>query len=332
MKLTFTLALMALSIVLSAQNNCSGFLLSAGTRLEYEMTSYPLSFEINPDWFGMNEKKKDKEAIRISEDIAAGKIAAKSVQPMYITVNEVKEEDGKNTVFSRFTMKDTDIGLKYRCDKDSVYTFYSNGVPYPVVYNKDTLGTSVFGVKAYPLNPKVGDYIPGAINDTYMLPKESISTVKSYFNIPRGNYSYHGFVTMKQKMTVSSTTTMIYFPGLITGKEDFTVSGKTYAAYKVTTPIWFKATSTVEKSEDPETYFNDRSLSDEIKNNQKGFEEKVAKKTKRKIDKLTGANEKGYIESIEENWYVPEFGGFVKTIHYDKDGIVQFITTLKSVK
>ena len=64
----------------------------------------------------------------------------------------------------------------------------------------------------------------------------------------------------------------------------------------------------------------------------KHYATQINKKTKRKIDKSTGANDKGYIESIEENWYVPEFGGFVKTIHYDKDGIVQFTVTLKSVK
>jgi hypothetical protein len=332
MKAIFTFAFAASLSALTAQNTCANFQLKSGSKLEFELTSYPLAFEINKDWFGMNDKKKDKEAVKISEDIANGKIAPKSVQPMAITVNEAKEEDGKNTLLSRFTMVNTNIGLKFQCSKDSVYSFYNNGVPYPVISGADTLGTSVFGVRIYPMNPQVGTYLPGAINDTYMLPKESVRDVKTYFNVPRGNYSYQGFVTMKKKATISSTATMIYFPALITGKEDFTVSGKTYSAYKVSTPIWFKVTTKVDKEEDPSIYFNDKALSDEIKANQKGFEEKVAKKTQRKIDKMTGVNDKGYVESYEDSWYVPELGCFVKTIHYDKDGIVQWMSILKSVK
>jgi hypothetical protein len=332
MKVLFALLLASLSLGLNAQNDCSKFALKNGSKLEYEMTTYPLAFEINKDWFTMNDKKKEKEAVKISSDIASGKVAPKSVQPMAITVNEVKDEEGKNTVYARFTMTGNDIGMKFQCANDSVYSFYNNGVPYPVIYNKDTLGTSVFGVRTFPLNPQIGTYLPGAINDTYMVPRESLSSVKTYFNVPRGNYSYKGFVTMKRKMTVTSSTTMMYFPALITGKEDFTVSGKTYTAYKVTTPMWFKATTTVDKEEDPATYFNDKALSDEIKAAQKGLEANAAKKSQRKIDKMTGANDKGYIESYEDSWFVPELGAFVKTIHYDKDGIVQWMSVLKSVK
>ncbi len=325
------MTLMALVLAGTAQDKCSKFQLKEGSKLEFEMTSYPLSFEINPDWFGMNDKKKEKEALKITADIASGKVKPKTVQPMYITVKEIKQEDGKNTVFTRFTMKDTDIGLKFQCDKDSLFSFYNNGTPYPMIYNNDTLGTAVFGVRRYPMEPQVGGYIPGAINDSYSLPKESISSVRSYFNIPRGNYNYSGFVTIKRKMTVSSTNTTIYFPSLITGKEDFTVSGKTYTAYKMITNVWFKFTTTVEKEEDPSTYFGDKALSDEIKENQKGIEANAARKTTRKINKMTGANDKGYIESIEENWFVPELGCNVKTLHYDKDGIIQWISVLKVV-
>lgn len=313
----------------TSQNNV--LQLKQGMKMNYELTQYPLAMEINPKWIKLKEEKRQEEAITISNDINSGKIKPKSKSNITYSINEVKSEGDKSVYYGLLEMGATKFNVKVESQGDTT-TFRLHDGPFPVVSKGDTLGIAYYGERKFPHKPQTGTFFPAYVNDTYLVPSEFTSAVKKTFFVTSGNYNYYGFVTDKKKVKISTNTIQIYQPFYVAGVEDFTVSGITYKAYKLRNSVWFKINSNAQEVEDATIYFNNSSLNKEIKEQLEKFDAIGAKISKRAINKMTGANKEGYIESIEENWYVPELGFYVKTVHYDKEGIVQFITELKSIQ
>jgi hypothetical protein len=328
MKNVLTICGFMVAIVMSGQNNV--LQIKQGTKLDFEVTQYPLAMEINSKWLKMKDEKRAEEAVSISQDIAGGKIKPKAKSSVTYSILEEKTEGDKTIYKGLMEMGATKFKVKVEAKGDTT-SFYLNDGPYPVVARGDTLGVAYYGERKFPMKPQTGTFFPAYVNDTYLVPSEFTSAVKKTFFVTSGNYNYYGFVTDKKKVKITTNTIQIYQPFYVASIEDFTVSGKTFKAYKLRNSVWFKINSNATEIEDANKYFDNASLNKEIKNQLEKFDEIGAKISRRAINKMTGANAEGYIESIEENWYVPELGFYVKTVHYDKDGIIQFITEIKSI-
>lgn len=322
-----TICTFFIGISIYSYGQTGNLLLKTGLKLTYENTQYPNIFTHNKDWFKLNDKKRDEEAIKFNNEIESGSIKPTSNTPV---VYSITKEENQN-YFGQFVMGETKFNSKVQVSSDTIKFNLNNG-PYPIISKGDTLGVSLYGERLFPTKIKVGDILPGYINDTYLVPSESKREIRRQFATGDYFYNYTGFVTEKRKVKITTNTIQIYQPFYVMAEEDFTIGGKTFKAYKLVNSIWFKIISDIQKEPDPATYFNNKSASQAIKTQFEKFDKKGAIKSKNMIDKMTGANEQGYIESIEYNWYVPELGFYVKTVHYDKNGALQFITELKSIE
>jgi len=327
--------------VLSANGQTpNGLILKKGMVIESELLSYktPL-FADAARWTKMKPGKRDNEVLKFNEEVAAGKIAPVGKMTLPTAINNV-EGTGNMAIYNGTTrIGQTDYKLRIAQMGDTTHFMLNAGLNFPIVNKTDTTGVWCYGIRKYPMKPVVGSFIPGYINEMNLFPYDLTTNRRNFFEVDGGNgYSYSGFVNIrkKHKMTVSSI--IMNTPYFVSGTEDMQIAGKTFTAYKLLNAQWTKTTTNDVATEDATTFFDNERLNTIVKNN---LSMRARGENKEAVDKLlktaaekTGmtANEYGYMENYQENWYVPELGMIVKSKFYDAYGALQMESKVVAIK
>jgi hypothetical protein len=342
MKQTLLLVCTLFSTSANCQTSNNGLVLTKGMTIESEIIGYktPL-LEDGAKWIKMKPKKKAEAVLQFNADIASGKITPTSKTPVPTTISDVAEINGA-TIYSGTTrIGVTDYKLTLKNEGDTVRYLLNDGLPFAIPgKNNDTTGVWCFGVRHFPKVIEVGTYLPGYINEMNLFPYDLKTSRSEYFNFSGGDgYSYSGFITVRKTRTMQINSIFINTPYYVVSKEEIEVAGKKYTAYKLLNDQLSKSNINTIVKEDPNDFFNDKYLSEKIKNNLtdrgRGWDtpEKKAEILE-KMQSQTGlaTNEQGYNVNIQENWYVPELGLIVKSRFFDGTGALQMESKIVSIK
>ena len=342
MKQTLTLAFTLFAITANSQTPANGLALSKGMVIESEIIGYktPL-LEDAVKWIKLKPKKKAEVVMQFNADIASGKIAPTSKSPVPTKINEVNEANGSVTYTGTTRIGVTDYKLTLKAAADTVDYLLNDGLPFPIPgKNNDTTGIWCFGVRHFPKVLEVGSYLPGYINEMNIFPYDLKTSRREYFNFNgKDGFSYSGFVNVRKTRTMQINSIFVYTPYYVVSKEEIEVSGKKYMAYKLLNEQLSKSNINTIAKEDPNDFFNDKYVSDKIKENLatrgRGWDtpEKKAEILE-KMQSQTGlnTNEQGYNVNIQESWYVPELGMIVRSKFYDGTGALQMESKIVSIK
>ncbi|MBN8697058.1 MAG: hypothetical protein J0L87_11075 [Bacteroidetes bacterium] len=342
MKHTLIFAFSFWAIAANSQTAGNGLTLSKGMVIESEIIGYktPL-LEDAAKWIKMKPKKKAETVMQFNTDVASGKIAPTSKSPVPTKINDVSEVNGATVYTGTTRIGVTDYKLTLKNAGDTVHYLLNDGLPFPIPgKNNDTTGIWCFGVRHFPKVLEVGSYLPGYINEMNIFPYDLKTSRREFFNFSGNDgYSYSGFVNVRKTRTMQINSIFVYTPYYVVSKEEIEVSGKKYTAYKLLNEQLSKSNINTVAKEDPTIFFNDKYLSDKIKENLadrgRGWDtpEKKAEILE-KMQSQTGmnTNEQGFSVNIQESWYVPELGMIVKSKYYDGTGALQMESRIVSIK
>lgn len=342
MKHTLTIAFAVFAINAKSQTQNNGLILTKGMIIESEIIGYKTPAQEDAlKWIKMKPKKKAETVLKFNADIASGKITSTSKTPSPTKIDEVTNVNGSMIYTGTTRIGVTDYKLTLRNLGDTVHYLLNDGLPFPIPgKNNDTTGVWYFGVRHFPKTIEVGSYLPGYTNEMNLFPYDLKTSRKEYFNFSGSDgYSYSGFVNLRKTRTMQVNSISICTPFYVVAKEELEIGGKKYIAYKLLNENWFKINSNTIAKDDPSDLFNDKNLSDKIKDNLanrgRGWDtpEKKAEILE-KMQSQTGVvtNEQGFMVSLQENWYVPELGLIAKSRNFDSAGALQMESRVVSIK
>jgi len=339
-KTLLMLAILISSQVLS-QSPSTPLILTQGITIEGEIIGYKTpALEDMGKWMGLKASKKTKLVIQFNNDVAAGKISPTSTVQVPIKINTVSDVNGQKVYQGTTRIGVTDYALTLKQSTDTLYYLINQGLPFPIVgKNNDTTGIWCYGVRKYPHKIEVGTFLPGYINEMNLFPYDLKTSRREYFNFSGGDgYSYSGFVNVRKTRTMQINSLFVYTPYYVMAKEEIEVAGKKYTAYKLLYEQLSKSNINMVPKDDPNEYFNNKYISDKVKENiaNRGRGWDTPEKQAEIIEKMqtqTGlsTNEQGYMVNVIESWYVPELGLIVKTRFYDGTGALQMEMRVTSI-
>lgn len=326
----------------NSQTTTNGLQLKNGMTIESEIIGYktPL-LQDAVKWIKMKSKNKAETVMQFNADIAAGKIAPTSKTPVPTKINDVSESNGSTIYTGTTRIGITDYKLTLKTTGDTVHYLLNDGLPFPIPgKNNDTTGIWCFGVRHFPRSIEVGSYIPGYTNEMNVFPYDLKTSRREFFNFSGGDgYSYSGFVNVRKTRTMQVNSITINTPYYVVAKEEIEIDGKKYTAYKLLNEVWTKMNNNAIVKEDPNDFFNDKYISDKIKDNLasrgRGWDTPERKaEILEKMQSQTGmaTNEQGYSINLQESWYVPELGIIVKSKFYDGTGALQMESRVVSIR
>ncbi len=313
-----------LLISLTAFSQPCNLALKDGGKMITTVTTYTNLLPYDPKF--TKEKKQEKKDAMIgafNADVLSGKVAA-------ATTSEATSVLSKATVAGTDKYKITTVMGKYTfnyyldCRNDTIFTYLHSG---SVPIGFDTLnpdGYRIEGPMVLPMNVKTGDVIPSYDDITIGFPAAMDKKVKHRLFLgshTSGNhiYSHYKTIDVKVRQTLTYSGHIIHHVNaLITGEEEFTISGKKYSAYIVESEGWTKATIIA----DYET------ANAQVKKEQYAFAKKMG--TEGFVPK-GWTNELGYVVSNMKEWYVPQIG-IVKYEAYDLNGAIFMISTVTGLE
>jgi hypothetical protein len=340
-KIMKTIALVILMVFFlgnAESQNCLQAL-KKGTKLTYEIATYPLTIEIlGPKQAKMKQKEKDEIIDKYKSDILSGTIKP-TVSSFSTEISNVTESNGATEYEASYTVAGVVYKSYMACKKDSVYIYRIKGIQYSV-WNNDTLGFALLGTQILPVSLKVNDATPGYSDIGESFPKTETRKVQHKFNVgedynPYASYhtTYYGTVSANETWTSTSKYYKIFQGGNVIGEENFSINGKDYKSYIIGNETWTKFGTNFDIKVEEENYFDDLSYRMNHKINKQIVKaySKGGKKTAATINEVSGANEQGYVVSYKEDWFVPEVG-IVKTITYDNYGNITSISKITSLE
>lgn len=342
MKYTLLLGFGLLAFTAYSQTTTNGLFLTKGMTIESEISGYKTPLvEDAVKWIKLKPNKKAQAVLQFNADIASGKILPTSKTPVPTRINEVTELNGSTIYTGTTKIGVTDYKLTLKNNVDTIHYMLNDGLPFPIPgKNNDTTGVWCFGVRHFPKTIEVGSYLPGYINEMNLFPYDLKTSRREFFNFSGGDgYSYSGFVNVRKTRTMQINSIFIYTPYYVVSKEEIEIAGKKYTAYKLLNEQLSKSNLNTTAKDDPNDFFNDKYLSDKIKENLanrgRGWDtpEKKAEILE-KMQSQTGmvTNEQGYSVNLQENWYVPELGLIVKSSFFDGTGALQMESKIISIK
>lgn len=342
MKNTLLLGIGLFAYTAYGQTTTNALVLTKGMTIESEIIGYktPL-LEDAVKWIKLKPNKKAQAVLQFNADIEAGKIAPTSKTPVPTQINEVAEINGSTVYTGTTRIGVTDYKLTLKNNGDTVHYLLNDGLPFPIPgKNNDTTGVWCFGVQHFPQKIEVGSYIPGFINEMNLFPYDLKTSRSEYFNFNGGDgYSYSGFVNIRKTRTMQINSIFVYTPYYVVSKEEIDVAGKKYTAYKLLNEQLSKSNVNTIAKDDPNDFFNDKYLSEKIKDHLtsrgRGWDTQEKKaEILEEMQSQTGivTNEQGYLVNIRESWYVPELGLIVKSKFYDGTGALQMESKITSIK
>jgi hypothetical protein len=341
MKQTALLILTLIAINAIGQTS-NDLVLTKGMTIETEIISYKTPIlEDALKWIKLKPNKKAQAVLQFNADIASGKIAPTAKTPVPTKISEVTETNGSTTFTGTTRIGATDYKLTLKNTGDTVQYLLNDGLPFPIPgKNNDTTGVWCYGIRKFSKTIEVSSFLPGYINEMNLFPIDLKTSRKEYFNFSGGDgYSYSGFVNVRKTRTMQLNSIMINTPFYVVAKEEIEISGKKYIAYKLLNEQWTKGTNNAVVNEDPNVFFNDKYVSDKIKENlsNRGRGWDTPEKKAEILEKMqtqTGmtTNEQGYMINLQENWYAPELGLIVKSKFYDGTGALQMESKIVSIK
>lgn len=346
MKQTLLLACLVLAIGINCQTTTKALALTKGMTIESEIIGYktPL-LEDGVKWIKMKPKAKTERVLQFNADIEAGKIAPTSKTLFPTKINEVTVASETTIYIGTTRIGVTDYKLTLKNIGDTIQYLLNDGLPFPIPgKSNDTSGVWCFGVRKFPKTIEVGGYLPGYINEMNLFPYDLKTSRREFFIFSetdyKGNgYGYSGFVTVRKTRNMQINSIFVYTPYYVISKEEIEVAGTKYIAYKLLNEQLSKSNINTIVKEDPNDFFNDKNLSDKIKdhlaNRGRGWDtpEKKAEILEKMLNQTGLAiNEQGYNVNIQESWYVPELGLIVKSKFYDGTGALQMESRIVSIK
>lgn len=341
MKQTLLLAFTLFAATANCQTPTNGLILTKGMTIESEIIGYKTpALEDMLKWMKLKPKKKAEAVMQFNADVAAGKILPTSKTPVPTKINDVTEVNGSTIYTGTTRIGVTDYKLTLNNTADTVHYLLNDGLPFPIPgKNNDTTGIWCFGVRHFPKTIEVGTFIPGYINEMNLFPYDLKTSRREFFQTGDEHTMYWGFVNVRKTRTMQVNSILIYTPFYVVDKKELEIAGKKYTAYKLLNEGWSKISSNAIVKDDPNDFFDNKVLSDMIKDNLKNRGGKWDTPEKRaeileKMQSQTGmaTNEQGYNVSLSENWYVPEFGMIVKSKTYDGTGALQMESKIVSIK
>jgi hypothetical protein len=326
----------------NSQTPTNTLILAKGMTIESEIIGYQTPMQQDAvKWIKMKSNKKVEAVMQFNADIEAGKVTPTIKTPIPTKINEVTEENGAKVYKGTTRIGTTDYQLTIKNAGDTVRYMVNDGLPFPIPgKNNDTTGIFCFGVRRFPNHVEVGTYFPGYINEMNLFPYDLKTSRREYFNFSGGDgYSYSGFVNVRKTRTMQVNSISINMPFYVMAKEELVIDGKAFTAYKLLSEGWSKINSNAVVQEDPNHFFDDKYISDKIKddlaNRGRGWdtpERKAAilEKMQEKSGIVTNAD--GYMVALQENWYVPELGLIAKSRTFDATGALVMESRIVSIK
>ncbi len=293
----------------------------------------------------MKEKDKKKFINAYNEECMSGKKAANSSSTVEMTVTKFDTTGGGIRITNTMVQGKKTYNFLTACKDDTIYASRNSEILW-YVWQDDTLGFAIQGIKEYPLNMKVGDVLPKyydygigvekAVDVT--LKKEVFSHIKTTSTI-ENRYGYNantgesGFGNWKvtrthavyntidvnaKKYFSNSKHTIGYAVSKIEDKQPVTVHGKTYEAFIITSETW---TQNIGK-------FKFESADKAVALQAETDAEKTQQFVRENQIKMGLANKEGYIVTKFKEWYVPGYG-VVRTEQYDIFGKLELVMTVE---
>lgn len=315
--------------------------LGSGTTIDTEILSYTTPLQKDAlAWVKMKPKKKVEAVMLHNADVLAGKVAPVARTPIPTVIKDVVRKDGITTCTGTTRLGVTDYRLTLHQTADSVYYLLNDGLQFAIPGKAgDTVGVWCFGPRVFPVRPTTDMYLPGHINEMDLLPHDLKLNRKELFRFGKDGYSYSGYVNVRKTVRMQVNNIMMNTPYLVAGTEQIEISGKTYTAYHLINEFWTKLNSNAVVTEDPATYFNDKALSDMVKEHlaERGRGWDTPERKAAILEKMQSAtgmttNAQGYMVSMQENWYVPELGLMIRSRSYDASGALQMESKVTAIR
>lgn len=339
------------SLCLSATAQQKGFTVKEGQKLKVHTENFFVS--LNEDDKKKMKKMKDpadkaKYINEINQIYLSGQ--KKNTFGFKVAADMLVEKVDKGEFGERMVTTMEAGGRKYRfvsAYKNDTFYFSRNSNPVFSVYQGDTIGFGIQGIKEIPANIQSGislkryyDY--GVIFDKAVdvtLKKSVFSHMASKTTLERntfgldsrtGQFGFGDFRVTKTHAVYNTidiaarqhlegnSYTINYAVSDVGEKQPVTVHGKTYQAYVITSEQWVKS----------EAKFVFESEDKAVQKNTNTEAEKLASKARETQIKEGGLNSEGYVVTKYKEFYVPGVG-VVRTELYEPNGLLKTVMTVE---
>lgn len=325
----------------SAQNCAMALKDGAKSTIVFQMYSSPMMSD--PKFMKAKDEQKIAQVDAYNAQVMAGTLAPTSTSTMQFSIAKKDIPTGVEYKIG-YNVGGVDYYSHVACSNDTIYSFRNRG-PVAIGGADNPLGYSIMGPTVYPMSMKVGDVLPACEDLGFLFPSSTDMTVKKkvFSHMETNSSREYGYYVDSNTGesgvgSYNKTTTAAVFKNIdvqvrqnlsfsshayqnmnahITGEEMITVSGVAYKAFVIESESWSKMKVDVSyESEDAA-----------VNKEQEAFALKVQNKMARQATRRSFTNKLGYAVTYSKVWFVPELGGGVKSIAYDKDGGISSIMT-----
>ncbi len=339
-----------LSITNSFSQTCN-LALHDGGKITTTTTNYTNPLATDPKFIKeKKQEKKDEMIAAFNAGVIAGTTAPTSTTPSTAGIAKATA-GGTDKYRMNIKMGVYEFNYYLDCKNDTLYTFLNN-TPVLVGFDKaNPSGYRIEGPMVLPTHIKTGDTIPPYDDITFGFPTTTDTVAKKqvfdgmvasggssesytfgtdsktgeqgmgYRSTPNTKAVYHTIDVAVKKTLNFSNHIIHHVDAVVTGEEEFTISGKKYKAYIIESEGWNKTTIT-----------NDYETADaEVKKELYAADKKRQRAENKMAVKRQWTNKLGYTVGFMKEWYVPQIG-IVKYEAYDLNGAIFMVSTVTGLE